>query len=179
MVLFVHLRKLIYSFVLRWSIVLKAERLKASLSVDSPRLYYFFLLSSFIPSLVEPLTILIFTFKQSLRSFTTVMMQTNVDVDATRNPTQPSRFLRIRCITFSRLPRAPYSWFPKLIRNMIIRLHHIFMLPVDCITICRAICTVGCNESYRTSDSQIVLWKVSEIDLRRCRFFNFYHVGAR
>ena len=71
-------------------------------------------------------------------------MQT--DDHATRDPTQLSTFLWIRSIIFSELP--PYSYFTNCPYNMIIRQHHISMLPVDYIAMCLAVCAMGRDESH-------------------------------
>lgn len=62
---------------------------------------------------------------------------------------------------------------------MIIRPHHVFMLPVDCIVYYCAVCTMGRDESYRTSVFHwFVVCKVSKFDLLRSRCLNAYHPGG-
>lgn len=62
---------------------------------------------------------------------------------------------------------------------MIIRSHHVFMLPVDYIVIYRAVCTMGRDESYGTLVFHwFALGEVSKFDLPRCRLSNVYHPGG-
>lgn len=105
-------------------------------------------------------------------------MQTSVY--ATPDPSlaiQPRMFLLIRSIAFSGFLLVHI--LRTGLYNMIIRPHHVFMLPVDYIIIYRAVCTMGRDESYGTSVFHwFVLWKVSNFDLSHFRLLNVYYPGG-